>query len=155
MIAASVILHPTRKTYYFEVEWSTEPELLPRTLRRVRELWETEYRTRPVAKRPQQAHLTGSEAENEADASGLPDADDVLEWGRAPKRRKRSSHPHDGLDELGSYLIDRREDIDSSECIAWWLKEENQQRYPRLAAMAIDAAAIPAMSTEVKHGFRR
>jgi hypothetical protein len=37
--------------------------------------------------------------------------------------------------------------------LAWWLREEQQQRYPRLSKMAIDILSIPAMSAEPERVF--
>jgi hypothetical protein len=49
------------------------------------------------------------------------------------------------------YLAEPRVSIANSEYINWWM--ENQYRFPCLATMAFDAAAIAAMSAEVERVF--
>ncbi|KAI8401843.1 hypothetical protein FOFC_18712 [Fusarium oxysporum] len=37
--------------------------------------------------------------------------------------------------------------------LSWWLREEQQQAYPRLSRMAVDILSIPAMSAEPERVF--
>lgn len=56
------------------------------------------------------------------------------------------------LDEYQSFTAQPPVHIDCSP-LAWWLREEQQQTYPRLAQMAVDILSIPAMSAEPERVF--
>jgi len=56
------------------------------------------------------------------------------------------------LDEYKSFTAEPPVAIDCSP-LAWWLREEQQQRYPRLSKMAVDILSIPAMSAEPERVF--
>jgi hypothetical protein len=141
MIHAAVVLHPTRKMHYFEVEWEdTHPEWIPLVKDKVRTLWEREYKPNNSV-----IESSGSDANEVSETSSL------LEWGRQPKRR-RVQEPRIE-DELDSYLSEPRESIPNSAYIDWWM--EHRTLYPNLAVMALDAAAIAAMSAEIERVFSR
>ncbi|KJZ69575.1 hypothetical protein HIM_11037 [Hirsutella minnesotensis 3608] len=56
------------------------------------------------------------------------------------------------IDEYKSFTTQTPVPIDCSP-LTWWLREEQQQRYPRLSKMAIDILSIPAMSAEPERVF--
>lgn len=56
------------------------------------------------------------------------------------------------LDEYKSFITQTPVAIDCSP-LAWWLREEQQQRYPRLSKMAVDILSVPAMSAEPERVF--
>ena len=56
------------------------------------------------------------------------------------------------LDEYSSFIAKAPISIDCSP-LTWWLREEQQRRYPRLSKMAIDILSIPAMSAEPERVF--
>ncbi|XP_044718714.1 Ribonuclease H-like protein [Hirsutella rhossiliensis] len=56
------------------------------------------------------------------------------------------------LDEYKSFTAEPPVAIDCSP-LAWWLREEQQQRYPCLSKMAVDILSIPAMSAEPERVF--
>jgi hypothetical protein len=58
------------------------------------------------------------------------------------------------LDEYLSFTAKTPIAIDCSP-LTWWLREEQQRRYPRLSKMAIDILSIPAMSAEPERVFFR
>ncbi|KAJ0137814.1 inner membrane protease subunit 1, partial [Fusarium oxysporum f. sp. albedinis] len=51
------------------------------------------------------------------------------------------------LDEYDAFTTQPPIVIDCSP-LSWWLREEQQQTYPRLSRMAVDILSIPAMSAE-------
>ncbi|KAG7415018.1 hypothetical protein Forpi1262_v016824 [Fusarium oxysporum f. sp. raphani] len=56
------------------------------------------------------------------------------------------------LDEYQSFITQTPVAIDCSP-LTWWLREEQQQRYPRLSRMAVDILSAPAMSAEPERVF--
>lgn len=56
------------------------------------------------------------------------------------------------LDEYESFTAQPPVAIDCSP-LTWWLREEQQQTYPRLFRMAIDILSVPAMSAEPERVF--
>lgn len=55
-------------------------------------------------------------------------------------------------DEYDTYISHTPIPIDCSP-LQWWLRDEQQQRYPRLSKMAIDILSIPAMSADPERVF--
>ncbi|EMT69251.1 hypothetical protein FOC4_g10000067 [Fusarium odoratissimum] len=56
------------------------------------------------------------------------------------------------LDEYDAFTTQPPIIIDCSP-LSWWLREEQQQTYPRLSRMAVDILSIPAMSAEPERVF--
>lgn len=56
------------------------------------------------------------------------------------------------LDEYQSFTAQPPVLIDCSP-LSWWLREEQQQTYPRLSQMAVEILSIPAMSAEPERVF--
>jgi hypothetical protein len=63
-----------------------------------------------------------------------------------------SSNVMDEIDEYKSFFSQTPIAIDGS-ALAWWLREEQQQRYPCLSKMAIDILSVPSMSAEPERVF--
>ncbi len=58
----------------------------------------------------------------------------------------------DEIDEYKSFISQTPIAIDGS-ALVWWLREEQQLRYPRLSKMAIDILSVPPMSAEPERVF--
>jgi hypothetical protein len=56
------------------------------------------------------------------------------------------------VDEYETYTSDSPIPIDCSP-LSWWLRDEQQERYPRLSKLAVDILSIPAMSTDPERTF--
>ncbi|KAM9873933.1 hypothetical protein VDGL01_11997 [Verticillium dahliae] len=57
-----------------------------------------------------------------------------------------------GIDEYEAYTSQSPIPIDCSP-LAWWLRNEQKERFPRLSKMAIDILSIPAMSADPERTF--
>jgi len=131
--------------HYFEVEWEdTHPDWIPLVKDNVRSVWENEYKD--------ESDSTSSSSNGVTTTKSLlhEEPESLLEWGRNPKRRRlETSGSVD--DEMDIYLAEPRVPIANSQYINW--RMENRYRFPCLATMAVDAAAIAAMSAEVERVF--
>jgi hypothetical protein len=111
---------------------------------KVRRLWKNDYNA--------MSDSTSSSSNGVTTTKSLlhEEPESLLEWGRNPKwRRLETSGSVD--DERDIYLAEPRVSIANSDYINWWM--ENRYRFPCLATMAFDAAAIAAMSAEVERVF--
>jgi hypothetical protein len=143
MVHASVVLHPARKLQYFKDEWEDcHPEWVDIALTNVRNLWRAEYHnTRTVM---------GPHSPESAERDELPDSVSPLEWKASQQAKRRRLEPED---ELERYLAQPVVSISNGQYLQWWM--DHQTEFPSLAAMALDAAAIAAMSAEVERVFSR
>jgi hypothetical protein len=132
---AAMILHPSRRMAHIRKNW-------PRSwhkpvLDTVKTYWEEHYQGLPVA----------SEMPKFVDGSQSPDEYDLL-----AQQLDVVGPAMDEIDEYKSFISQTPITIDGS-ALAWWLREEQQQRYPRLSKMAIDILSVPSMSAEPERVF--
>jgi hAT family C-terminal dimerisation region len=132
---AAMILHPSRRSAHVKKNW-------PKTWHKgvfdgVRRYWEDRYQALPIAMTTPQ--LGGD--------SLPPDEYDLL-----ARELDVVGPALNEIDEYKSFINETPVAIDCSP-LAWWLREEQSQRYPRLSKMAIDILSIPAMSAEPERVF--
>jgi len=132
---AAMILHPSRRIAHIKKNW---PKSWHKpVLDGVKKYWEDHYRGLPIE----------TTTPDLIDKLHPPDEYDLLAQeldvvGPAMK----------DLDEYLSFTAKTPIAIDCSP-LTWWLREEQQRRYPRLSKMAIDILSIPAMSAEPERVF--
>jgi hypothetical protein len=132
---AAMILHPSRRTAHIKKNW---PKAWHKAVfDAVKMYWEDHYQGLPIA-----ATTPGL-----IDKSQPPDEYDLL-----AQELDVVGPAMNELDTYKSFTAQTPIAIDCS-ALAWWLREEQQQRYPRLSRMAIDILSIPAMSAEPERVF--
>ena len=141
LYATALILHPSRRTRYIEVNWPKK--WVKPTLEKVKKLWQS-YR----------------------EAAPVPNTLGSLSYGRPLQEPKEL----DTFDQIAQSLKqvtrlvsqDEYEDYNSGEsyelstgvsALTWWCHDARRQRWPRLSYMAIDILSIPAMSDEPERVF--
>lgn len=130
LYAAAVILHPARKTAYFEKIWKGDDNLLayiPSFIKATREHWETHYR--PLYEQEEMQHKEYDESDDEYEPTSI----DVL-------------HEFDDYLQLRAVALHPQFNP-----IAWW--QQNRGTFPTLSLYAFDLLSIPAMSTECERSF--
>jgi hypothetical protein len=130
---AAMILHPSRRKTHIEKNW-------PKTWHKavfddVKKLWVNEYKGLPIL------HSTPSLV-----SKAQPDEYDLL------AQELDVVGPTLDADEYEAYTSQKPIPIDCSP-LTWWLRDEQQERYPRLSRMAIDILSIPAMSADPERVF--
>lgn len=132
---AAMILHPSRRTAHIRKNW---PKSWHKpVLDAVKAYWEEYYQGLPVA----------SGTPDLVDKSRFPDEFDLL-----AQELDVVGPAMDESDEYKSFVSQTPIAIDGS-ALAWWLREEQQQRYPRLSKMAVDILSVPPMSAEPERVF--
>ena len=101
----------------------------------MKKLWEDEYKKLPTV------NTTPSLA-----PKGEPDEYDLL------AQELNVIGTVDDVDEYETYTSQSPILIDCSP-LTWWLRDEQQERFPRLSKMAIDILSIPAMSADPERTF--
>jgi hypothetical protein len=132
---AAMLLHPSRRSAHIKKNW-------PKTWHKpvfdcVREYWEDHYQGLPISTTTPQL----------GDDLQPPDEYDLL-----ARELDVVGPAMNELDEYTSFITQTPIATDCSP-LAWWLREEQSQRYPRLSKMAIDILSIPAMSAEPERVF--
>lgn len=133
--AAAMMLHPSRRNAHIKKNW-------PRAWHKpvfhsVQSYWEDHYQRLPIA----------TTTPTLIDQLNPPDEYDLL-----AQELDVVGPAMDDFDEYKSFITQSPNMIDCSPLV-WWLREEQQQRYPRLSKMAIDILSIPAMSAEPERVF--
>lgn len=133
--AAAMMLHPSRRNAHIKKNWP-RPWHKP-VFQSVQSYWEDHYQRLPIA----------TTTPTLIDQLHPPDEYDLL-----AQELDVVGPAMDDFDEYKSFINQTPNMIDCSP-LAWWLREEQQQRYPRLSKMAIDILSIPAMSAEPERVF--
>ncbi|KJZ69425.1 hypothetical protein HIM_11198 [Hirsutella minnesotensis 3608] len=132
---AAMILHPSRRLAHIQKHW---PKSWHKpVLDSVRKYWEQYYQVLPI----------GTTTPEVGKQSQVLDEYDLLAL-----ELDVVSPAMNEVDEYKSFTTQAPVPIDCSP-LTWWLREEQQQRYPRLSKMAIDILSIPAMSAEPERVF--
>ncbi|KYK61934.1 HAT domain-containing protein [Drechmeria coniospora] len=129
----TLILHPSRGKAHIQKNW---PKAWHKQIfTGVKKLWEDEYKNLPTI------YTTPSIVP----ALEL-DEYDLL----AQEPEVIGTDPY--VDEYETYTSQSPIPIDCSP-LAWWLRDEQHERFPRLSNMAIDILSIPAMSADPERTF--
>ncbi|OAQ62549.1 ribonuclease H-like protein [Purpureocillium lilacinum] len=132
---AAMILHPSRRMAHIRKNWPKgwhKP-----VLDGVKKYWEDHYQGLPIT-------TTTPELRDSLQA--------LDEYDLLARELDVVSPAMCNLDEYKAFTAESPVAIDCSP-LAWWFREEQQQRYPRLSRMAIDILSIPAMSAEPERVF--
>lgn len=132
---AAMLLHPSRRMAHIRRNWP-KPWHKP-VLDMVKAYWEEHYQALPIA----------SDTAELVDKCRSPDEYDLL-----AQQLDVVGPAMDEIDEYKSFISQTPIAIDGS-ALVWWLREEQQLRYPRLSKMAIDILSVPAMSAEPERVF--
>lgn len=132
---AAIVLHPSRRLAHIKKNW---PRAWHKSvLDGVRKHWKTHYQALPIAT------MTPPVGNRET----VLDEYDIL-----AQELDVASPAMSDLDEYESFVAQPPVVIDCAP-LAWWLREEQQQTYPRLSRMAVDILSVPAMSAEPERVF--
>lgn len=132
---AAMLLHPSRRMAHIKKNW---PKSWHKpVLDGVTKYWEDHYQKLPIS-------TTTPELRDKLQP---PDEYDLL-----ARELDVVSPALNKLDEYQSFITQTPVAIDCSP-LDWWLREEQQQRYPRLSRMAVDILSVPAMSAEPERVF--
>jgi hypothetical protein len=131
--AAALILHPSQRKAYIQKNWPRSWH--KKIFNNVKKLWEDNYKGLPtidptpsLVPRPQLDEY--DLLAQELDVVGIVSS----------------------IDEYEAYTLQTPIPIDCSP-LTWWLRDRQQERYPRLSKMAIDILSIPAMSADPERVF--
>ncbi|EKG08928.1 HAT domain-containing protein, partial [Macrophomina phaseolina MS6] len=133
---AAMILHPSRRAAHIKKNWPVawhKP-----VLEGIKKYWEDQYQGLPVLTTTTPVLIDNLHPPDEYECI----ARELDVVGPAMN----------DLDEYKSFTTQTPIAVDCSP-LAWWLREEQRQRYPRLSKMAIDILSIPAMSAEPERVF--
>ncbi|KAJ3454605.1 hypothetical protein MRS44_013205 [Fusarium solani] len=130
---AALILHPSRGKAHIQKNWPKSWH--KKTFTGVKKLWEDEYKNLPTVYTTPSLIPVLELDEYDLLAQEL----DVI--GTEPD-----------VDEYETYTSQSPIPIDCSP-LAWWLRDEQKERFPRLSKMAIDILSIPAMSADPERTF--
>ncbi|KAG7001073.1 hypothetical protein FOFC_02927 [Fusarium oxysporum] len=132
---AAIILHPSRRVAHIKKNW---PKSWHKpVLDGVRKHWKDYYHELPLPTTTPQLR----------DEIRRLDEYDLL-----ARELDVVSPSMSELDEYDAFTTQPPIVIDCSP-LSWWLREEQQQIYPRLSRMAVDILSIPAMSAEPERVF--
>lgn len=132
---AAMMLHPSRRMAHVKKNW---PKSWHKpVLDGVTKYWEDYYQTLPIT----------TTTPDLRDKQQPPDEYELLARELDVVRPAMNE-----LDEYQSFITQTPVAIDCSP-LTWWLREEQQQRYPRLSRMAVDILSAPAMSAEPERVF--
>jgi hypothetical protein len=141
LYAAALILHPSRRTTYIELNWPKK--WVRTTLEKVKQLWE-DYREAA----PSLAPLTPLPYDE-----GINELQPLNTFDQIAQSLKQSSRPA-SQDEYEDYTSGEPYELGRGvSALTWWCNDTRRQRYPRLSHMAIDILSIPAMSDEPERVF--
>ncbi|KAJ2972747.1 hypothetical protein NQ176_g6977 [Zarea fungicola] len=132
---AAMLLHPSRRMAHVEKNWPKSWHKA--VLAGVVKYWRENYQKLPIT-------TTMPELRDKLQP---PDEYDLL-----ARELDVVSPALSQLDEYQSFVTQTPVAIDCSP-LEWWLREEQQQRYPRLSRMAVDVLSAPAMSAEPERVF--
>ena len=133
VLYAAVVLDPRVKWTFFESNWEHKPDWISSAKKKVRKLWEKDYRSLDISL-PETNTSSGSEPL----------------W----KRLKRDNKVVNNSikDEYDRYCsLEPDETVGNIKL--WWLAKKDT--FPRLSRMALEILAIPAMSAECERVFSR
>jgi hAT family C-terminal dimerisation region len=130
---AALILHPSRRKSYIQKNWPKGWH--KKIFNGVKKLWDDEYKKLPTVNTTPFLVSTREPDEYDLLAQEL----DVI-------------GPLADVDEYETYTSESPIPIDCSP-LSWWLRDEQQERYPRLSKMAVDILSIPAMSADPERTF--
>ncbi|KAF6528364.1 hypothetical protein HZS61_008666 [Fusarium oxysporum f. sp. conglutinans] len=132
---AAIILHPSRRVAHIKKNW---PKSWHKpVLDGVRKHWKDYYHELPL---PTTTPQLRDEIRRLDEYDLLARELDVVSLSMSE------------LDEYDAFTTQPPIVIDCSP-LSWWLREEQQQTYPRLSRMAVDILSIPAMSAEPERVF--
>ena len=141
LYAAALILHPSHRTRYIEVNWPKK--WVKSTLEKVRKLWE-DYR--------EAAPLPTSSISTSYDKR-LNEPRELNTFDQIAQSLKQVARPA-SQDEYEDYNSGEPYELSTGvSALTWWCHDIRRQRYPRLSYMAIDILSIPAMSDEPERVF--
>ena len=141
LYAAALILHPSRRTRYIEVNWPKK--WVKSTLEKVRKLWE-DYR--------EAAPLPTSSISTSYDKR-LNEPRELNTFDQIAQSLKQVARPA-SQDEYEDYNSGEPYELSTGvSALTWWCHDIRRQRYPRLSYIAIDILSIPAMSDEPERVF--
>ena len=131
--AAALILHPLQRKAHIQKNWPRSWH--KKIFNNVKKLWEDNYK-------------------------GLPTIDPTPSLVPRPQLDKYDLLAQEldvvgivsSIDEYEAYTSQTPIPIDCSP-LTWWLRDGQQERYPRLSKMAIDILSIPAMSADPERVF--
>ncbi len=131
--AAAIILHPSRRKAHIQKNWPKAWH--KKVFNGVKKLWEDDYKgLLTVDSTPSLTPIV------------QPDEYDLL----AQELDVVGTMPD--ADEYETYISQTPIPIDCSP-LTWWLRDEQQERYPCLSKMAVDILSIPAMSADPERVF--
>ncbi len=133
--AAALLLHPSRRKRYIDVNWSKP--WVAAVLPKLQSLWEESYalaeRDAVIAVPPL------SQPTPQPDEYELLEQDlDVIQT---------------SADDWISFIEADPTEITTQTALQWWCQEQQRTRHPRLSRMAIDILSVPAMSAEAERVF--
>ena len=141
LYATALILHPSRRTRYIELNWPKK--WVKTTLERVKRLWE-DYREAA----PPPVSLVSPPYDRRIDEPRPLNTFDQI-----AQSLKQASRPA-SQDEYKDYNSGEPYELGKGiSALTWWCNDTRRQRYPRLSHMAIDILLIPAMSDEPERVF--
>jgi hypothetical protein len=141
LYAAALILHPSRRTRYIEVNWPKK--WIKPTLEKVIKLWE-DYRETAPTPTPLIIPSYGRRAEEPRELNT---------FDRIAQSLKQVARPA-SQDEYEDYNSGEPYELPKGvSALTWWCHDGRRQRYPRLSYMAIDILSIPAISDEPERVF--
>jgi hypothetical protein len=132
--AAALLLHPSRRKRYIDINW--EAEWQEPAIKAARSLW-AHYRNLPVMS----SNLGTSKAQSRRETTY-----DLL----AKSLDVTEAIPDE--DEFERFIHAQPHKITVSP-LTWWCREEQRLEYPRLHQMAIDILSIPPMSDDPERAF--
>ncbi len=130
--AAALLLHPSRRKRYIDVNWSKS--WVAAVLPKLQRLWDESYATAE-----KDAVLALSQPTPE------PDEYELLEQGLDVIQTS--------ADDWTSFIEADPTEITTQTASQWWCQEQQRTRHPRLSRMAIDILSVPAMSAEAERVF--
>jgi hAT family protein len=141
LYAAALILHPSRRTRYIELNWPKK--WVKTTLERVKRLWE-EYREAA----PPSVSLVFPPYDGRIDEPRRLNTFDQIAQSLKQASRPASQDEYDDYNSGEPYELGK-----GISALTWWCNDTRRHRYPRLSYMAIDILSIPAMSDEPERVF--
>jgi len=141
LYAASLILDPSCRTRYIEINW--QKSWVKPTLAKVQKLWEV-YRENVPALNSFVLALTLNQTPKESR--------ELDTFDQIAQSLKKVTRPASG-DEYEDYNSQEPYDPGKGGAYNWWCQDTQRQRWPRLSHMALDILSIPAMSAEPERVF--
>lgn len=131
--SAALILHPSRRKQHILKNWPKDWHR--QAFNDVKKYWEDHYKGLPTIEQTPLFMQEVQQDEYDLLAQELDVVSAIID-----------------ADEYDTYISHTPIPIDCSP-LQWWLRDEQQQRYPRLSKMAIDILSIPAMSADPERVF--